>query len=213
MSQAADLEATHGVDIFGPTLRDTGCWLELATGERIELSSDRWRATACPADETMLDRCAGPTLDVGCGPGRLTVALTRRGVPALGVDVSPIAVAMTRARGGTALRRDVYGPLPGEGHWNHILLADGNIGIGGDPVRLLRRLRELLTPGGTALIETHRPGIGLRPARARLTQTGPWFDWAFLGADAVPATARGAGFDVGWLGHREDRWFAELVRR
>lgn len=202
-------------DIFGPSLRETPCWLELATGERIELSTDRWRAAACPADEVMLDRCTGPTLDVGCGPGRLTAALTRRGVPTLGVDVSPVAVAMTRARGATALRRDVYDPLPGEGRWRHVLLADGNIGIGGDPIRLLRRLRQLLVPGGTALIEAHRPGIGLRPSRARLarrTRTGPWFDWAILGADAVPAAARVAGFDVDWLAHREDRWFTELVR-
>ncbi|MGH3862866.1 methyltransferase domain-containing protein [Actinokineospora sp.] len=203
-------------DIFGPSLRDTVCWLELATGERVELSTDRWRAAACPADEIMLDRCAGPTLDVGCGPGRLTAALIRRGVPALGVDVSPIAVAMTRAGGATALRRDVYGPLPREGHWRHILLADGNIGIGGDPVRLPRRLRQLPASGGSALIEAQRPGIGLRPSRARLarrTRTGPWFDWAMLGADAVPAAARVAGFEVGWLAHQGERWFTELVRR
>ena len=32
------------------------------------------------------------------------------------------------------LRRDLFAPLPGEGRWHHVLLADGNIGIGGDPV-------------------------------------------------------------------------------
>ena len=35
------------------------------------------------------------------------------------------------------VRRDLFGALPGEGTWSHVLLADGNIGIGGDPVTLL----------------------------------------------------------------------------
>ena len=33
--------------------------------------------------------------------------------------------------------------LPGEGRWHHVPLADGNIGIGGDPVPLQRRFVEL----------------------------------------------------------------------
>jgi SAM-dependent methyltransferase len=39
-------------------------------------------------------------LDVGCGPGRLTAALSRAGCYALGLDISTRAVATTRARGG-----------------------------------------------------------------------------------------------------------------
>ncbi len=31
------------------------------------------------------------------------------------------------------VRRDVFGPLPGARTWGHVLLADGNIGIGGVP--------------------------------------------------------------------------------
>jgi hypothetical protein len=63
-------------------------------------------------------------------------------------------VRQARRRGATAIHGDVFQPLPGEGLWRHILLADGNIGIGGDPDTLLARTRQLLAPGGTALIET-----------------------------------------------------------
>jgi SAM-dependent methyltransferase len=95
-------------------------------------------------DESIMDSCRGPALDLGCGPGRLTAGLVARGSGALGVDVSAAAVRATRRRGAPAVRRDLFGPLPAEGLWRHALLVDGNIGIGGDPVRLLTRCAALL---------------------------------------------------------------------
>ena len=97
----------------------------------------RWSRPADADDAWLLDRCTGPTVDLGCGPGRLLAALARRGVQALGVDHSPVAQEQCRARGVVMLRRDVFARVPGEGRWSHVLLADGNIGIGGDPLRLL----------------------------------------------------------------------------
>ena len=95
-----------------------------------------------------LELCEGPTIDLGCGPGRLVAELIRRGVPALGVDQSATAVGLARRSGAPALRRDVFGPLPGAGRWQTVLLADGNVGLGGDPLRVLRRAAELLGRGG-----------------------------------------------------------------
>ena len=85
------------------------------------------------------DLCTGPTIDLGCGPGRLVARLVERGVPALGVDQSATAVGLARRSGAPALRRDVFEPLPGTGRWQTVLLADGNVGLGGDPWRVLRR--------------------------------------------------------------------------
>ena len=108
------------------------------------LPTHAWLARADAADLALLAHCQGPTLDIGCGPGRMTEALALAGHAVLGIDVVPEAVRQTRARGVPALRRSVFDPLPGEGRWETALLADGNIGIGGDPVALLERARELV---------------------------------------------------------------------
>jgi SAM-dependent methyltransferase len=201
---------------FEPGLLGRRCWLELATGERISLPTERWRATPDPGDELLLGSCTGPTLDIGCGPGRLTAALGERGVPALGTDVSAVAVRLTTEAGARAVRRDAFDRQPGEGRWQHALLADGNIGIGGDPVRLLARVRLLLRPGGSALVEVDPPGTGLRHGTVRVstddTHGARWFDWAWLGADAVRETAGEAGMATSWVRAAGGRWFAELVR-
>jgi SAM-dependent methyltransferase len=196
---------------FDVALLGQACWLELRTGERIALPVDRWRAEPDPSDEMMLAHSNGPALDLGCGPGRLTSALTKRGVPVLGVDTSPVAVRMTLARGAVAIRRNAFDRLPGEGRWRSVLLADGNVGIGGDPVKLLRRVRDLLAPQGNALVEIEPPGEGIQHRPVRLNGTGSWFPWAWLGADAVEGVARAAGFKARWLAASGQRWFTELV--
>jgi SAM-dependent methyltransferase len=114
---------------------------------------ERWSAPADEVDRLALSRCEGPVLDIGCGPGRIVTALAERGIPALGVDVSPRAVSLTTSRGGAALHRPVQDPLPGEGRWGSVVLMDGNIGIGGDPGDLLRRCAELVRPDGLVLVE------------------------------------------------------------
>lgn len=207
---------TGTADCFATPLSGAPCLLELASGRSIALPVERWHRGPSPADELLLRRCTGPTLDIGCGPGRLAAALAERGVITLGIDSSPIAVGLTLRRGGIALHRDVFGHLPGEGRWHHVLLADGNIGIGGDPAALLARVRGLLAPGGTGLVEVDPPGAGCRrePARVR-TPSGPgrdWFPWAWLCADSAAGVAEAAGLSVSWSGSQDARWFVEVQK-
>ena len=184
-------------------------------GRRRPLPISQWTGRVTAADEGLLARCTGPTLDAGCGPGRLTAALTKRAVPALGVDISALAVRMTRQRGGMALRRNVFDPLPGGDRWNNVLLADGNIGIGGDPVTLLRRCRQLLRIGGTVLLDVGVPGSGLLIEELWLEDGGSRsasFRWCRLGVDALPQVATAAGLLVDDLWCVDGRWQAQLVR-
>ncbi|WP_242895278.1 class I SAM-dependent methyltransferase [Actinomadura litoris] len=188
--------------------------IEHADGRRRPLPVWEWLAPR-PGDAGLLRRCAGATLDVGSGPGRLTVALARRGVPVLGIDVAPAAVALTVAAGGPALCRDVFGRVPGAGRWETVLLADGNVGIGGDAEALLRRVAALLAPGGRMLVEVDPPGGGARvePLRLRSGRSvGEWFAWAHVPADAVAGLAAACGVRVAEVWEESGRWFATLTR-
>jgi SAM-dependent methyltransferase len=171
-----------------------------------------WCRDMLPGDEGLLLRCAGPTLDVGCGPGRLTRAVALRGHRTLGVDVSAGAVRLARRRGARAVRRDVFDRMPGG--WARVLLADGNIGIGGDPVRLLRRCRELLAPGGRIIVELDPPGSRTWAGEVRIAVDGGApstpFRWAYVGADNLAWLARTAGMKVLDRWTEAGRWFASL---
>ena len=173
----------------------------------------RWCSPADDADRRLLARAPGPVLDVGCGPGRLVGELARQGRHALGLDISPAALRLARRAGGTVIRRSVFDPLHGEGMWGTVLLADGNIGIGGRPAALLQRCRELLTPGGRVLVEVERPGTGRRDTRIRLergAEVSEWFGWAHVGVDAVDELAAAAQLRVAETWHETGRWFAAL---
>jgi SAM-dependent methyltransferase len=188
--------------------------IEAAGGSRTPLPIATWNARPTGADLTLVDRCIGATLDIGCGPGRFVAELARRGVPALGIDITAAAVVSTRARGGLALERDVFGPLPGAGRWETALLADGNIGIGGDPVRLLSRVSTLLGPHGRALVELSGRGAGRGSFAVRLRRgeaCGAWFRWAELGVADLDAVAQQTTLCVTEIWSAERRWFACLA--
>ncbi|MCU1345371.1 MAG: putative SAM-dependent methyltransferase [Acidimicrobiia bacterium] len=175
------------------------------------LGSARWSEPATVAERELLSRLPGPVLDMGCGPGRLVVALQQLGQVALGIDSSCAAAALARAQGAAVLCRSLFEALPGEGRWGSVLLFDGNIGIAGDPVALLRRAAQLIAVNGRVVVEVDPPGSPTVNSTACLRR-GPHqsleFPWAMVAADDLEHLLVPAGL---WLERWvtfEDRWLA-----
>jgi hypothetical protein len=115
------------------------------------------------------------------------------------------------------LERSVFDHLPGVGRWATVLLLDGNVGIGGDPPALLRRVACLLRVGGEAVVEVEPPGVSTETLMVRLQHPGHApsapFAWARVGADDVTELMAAAGMSVGRLEAHGHRWFARAVKQ
>jgi SAM-dependent methyltransferase len=188
--------------------------VRLRDGTVLPLALERYLAPADETDERIVSDLRGPVLDVGCGPGRHLHALARRGVFALGVDLSPVAVGLARGRGGHAIVGSIFDDLPGTGAWRSALLLDGNIGIGGAPERLLARIKTLLEHEGDVLVELDPPSTQTGPTLARIeTQnaTSAWFPWARVAFEDIEQVAHTGGFVTRERWTHAGRNFARLV--
>ncbi len=188
--------------------------LRLADGTLEPLPLDRWLGPVDDGDAAVLERAEAPVIDLGCGPGRHAAALRAARIGALGVDLSPVAISIARRRGAAVVLGDLFTAVPDAGRWRTALLLDGNIGIGGAPEALLRRTRELLSPGGAALVEVDPPGAPTYSTRVRLEATdmvSDWFAWARVGLDGIGALAEAADFEAGEPFAAGGRWFVRLL--
>jgi SAM-dependent methyltransferase len=187
------------------------CWIRHEDGEVRALPAHRWLGARCPSnvgptddldevfDEAVTQMCSGPTIELGCGPGRLVARLFERGIPALGIDRSATAIRLAGRGGAPALLSDVFEPLPGMGRWHTVLLVDGNVGLGGDPRRILGRSAELLRCGGRCVAEFEADAVGIRERWVRLESAcdvGPWFRWASVGVDSAATLAAQVGLTL-----------------
>jgi SAM-dependent methyltransferase len=185
----------------------------LPDGRLHTLESDRWLGPADDVDLRVLARARGPVLDIGCGPGRHVEALSEQAVEVLGMDLTPDFVAAAQRQGRPVVLQSVFDPIPGGNRWQSALMLDGSVGIGGDPVTLLRRVDELLAPGGRAIVETAAPDE--RSGRGQMvieSEVGAdfSFDWATLSVADAWHVARAACFSVTDVWEDTGRWFAQL---
>lgn len=103
-------------------------------------------------------------LELGCGGGQVASAIADLGHSVVAVDLNPRAVDQARTLASvrtddrmTVVRSDFYA-VDLEERFDVVCLFDGfGIGEDEDQRRLLRRIAEWLTPGGTALIEVYTP--------------------------------------------------------
>jgi ubiquinone/menaquinone biosynthesis C-methylase UbiE len=156
-----------------------------------------------PLDRALLAALAeqtadgAPVADLGCGPGHVTAWLAARGVPSVGIDLSPGMVALAR--------REHPGAEFREGDLLRLPAADGEFGAvvalysvvhltPGELRAAFAEMRRVLRPSGRVLVAFH---IGTETRRV----TEWWghevdVDFHFHDAGTVAGALTDAGFDV-----------------
>jgi SAM-dependent methyltransferase len=200
VAPAGDLLAAAMVDFAAG--RRAPVWLRVAPRRRLSHELAAYFAPVTGHERALLDLVEGPVLDVGCGPARHARLLQARGLTAIGLDRSLLALGLARSLG---LRHWLHadalaGPMPAV---RTALLLDGNLGMAGTPagaVRLLGRLAAACGPGGRLLVGGRAPRHGwLRSLVVRdeyQDLVGPWVRWLQAGLAAVNAMADPAGWSL-----------------
>jgi SAM-dependent methyltransferase len=164
----------------------------------------------------------GRVLDVGCGAGRVTLELQKRGVDVVGLEASPLASTAAKIRGA----KQVWStPLEHLGSrietFDSLVLFGNNFGIFETPSRarhLLDQLAKTTKSGARIFAESTNaycggaPGFdrsyyhrnkarGRSPGQLKLRYhyghlVGPWFHWLYVSRSEMRSILVGTGWHL-----------------
>ncbi len=164
----------------------------------------------------------GRVLDIGCGGGRWSLFLQKKGHDVLGIDISPLAVKVCRLRGlQNVMVKSISEIDAGLGKFDTILMMGNNFGLFGNPKQarhLLRRFHVVTNPDGRIIAESldiYKPPVeavhrayhlrnrklGRMPGQVRiriryLTYASPWFDYLLVSKREMVGILRATGWKI-----------------
>lgn len=198
--------------------RDDG-YMEEGAGPEVYLAGARdWPS----AERQAIRHVRGRVLDVGCGAGRVTLELQKRGFEAVGVDSSPLAARAARLGGVDTVWRTSLEKLGARvGDFDSIILFGNNFGLFETPEGAHDRLQEWARrtkPGARVFVESTsaygggapgfdrtyyrrnrmngRPPGELRARYRYEDSVGAWFTWLFVGRGEMRSILRGTGWHI-----------------
>jgi SAM-dependent methyltransferase len=114
-----------------------------------------------PHERDAVIESRGRVLDVGCGAGRVALWLQGRGHEVVAIDISPLALKVSKARGvGDCRLMDVRDLDLPEGHFDTVVMFGNNFGIAGDiseTRRMLDGLHRVTREDGIVIASTLDP--------------------------------------------------------
>ena len=179
---------------------NAAAWAQAVRNREIE---SRVRATDAAAIAAVVDRKPRTVLDLGCGEGWLSHALAERGFDVLGVDAIPALIEQAKTQGKAAFEVASYERIieSGLGGRRFDVVICNFALFGEDSVpRLLKRIPDLLAPGGAFIIQTLHPVIAGGDARyADGWRKGSWAGFSDAFTDPAPWYFRTLGSWIAML--------------
>lgn len=118
-------------------------------------------------EKKALKHAKGRVLDMGVGAGRISLHLQRKGLEVVGLDLSDLAIEVSRRRGVRNLVKMSICDLKYDaGCFDTVIAFGNNFGLCGTPERvmdMMSRLREIVSDDGVFLAESINPVDTKRP--------------------------------------------------
>lgn len=233
------MKLTNEQDAFGHAVRDH--YRGTRAFEIIERSDGLFAISSGPAAylteaidwsphvRTALEKHArGRVLDIGCNAGRHALHLQRQGHDVLGVDVSPLAIAVAKERGlENAAVLSIDEISLDLGTFDTILMLGNNFGLFANASkarRLLRRFKKLARPGAVLIAESlnvyetqdpdHLAYLAANRERGRMGGqirmrarykrfVTPWFDYLMVSPEEMEQLVDGTGWRIAGFRYSE----------
>ena len=163
----------------------------------------------------------GSVLDIGCGAGRHSLFLQKKGFHILGVDRSPLAVQVSKSRGLKNARvMSITQLTPKLGMFDTILMLGNGFGLFSNPRQaktLLRRFLKMTNPKAKIIAESLDPyktkelfhlryhrlnrERGRMPGQVRIRvrykgYCTPWFDYLLVSGEEMKQILSGTGWRI-----------------
>lgn len=207
----------NGQRVFEIDERDDG-YIEASTSPKLYFSDyEDWPQH----EKKAIEYIKGRVLDIGCGAGRHSLYLQKKGLDVLGIDNSPLAIKVCKLRGLKKAKimsiEDIdFKPKS----FDTIIMMGSNFGLMGNfkkARRLLKKFHKITSDGGLIVAETRDPYRTDKPAhleyhelnRKRGRMVGqvririrfekyatPWFDYLFVSKEEMDEILKGTGWKV-----------------
>ncbi|MCK4418111.1 MAG: class I SAM-dependent methyltransferase [Candidatus Latescibacteria bacterium] len=163
----------------------------------------------------------GKVLDIGCGAGRHSLYLQKKGFDVLGLDISPLAVEVCKLRGLKKVKVMSISEISSKlGTFNTILILGNNFGLFGSferAKRLLKRFYKITSEKGRIIAESNDPyktdipehleyqqlnrQRGRMPGQLKIKvrykkYATPWFDYLLVSKEEMAEILNGTGWKV-----------------
>ena len=225
------LEGKKGFEILE---RDDGC-IGIAWTYRIYFAEyDEWPDHI----KEVITHACGKVLDIGCGAGRHSLYLQKRGFDVVGIDNSPLAIETCRRRG---LRKtqvlSITKVTSRLGTFDTILALGNNFGLFGSFKRarwLLRRFRKATSEKGKILTDSTDPyqfelpenleyhelnrKKGRMPGQSRIRlryrkYMTPWFDYLLVSKEEMEKILENTGWVIEKFIDGINGTYASVIRK
>lgn len=207
----------HGSDVIEVIERDDGLINTNAGPAAYFAPYEQWLTH----EQEAMAFVRGRVLDIGCGAGRHSLYLQELGHDVTGIDVSPLAVEVSRLRGLKDARVLSITQVSARiGLYDTILLLVNNFGLVANPRRarwMMRRFFRMTPPTGRIIADTkdvfqttdpvhleyheRNRRRGRMPGQMRLRvryirYKGAWFDYLMVSRDEMRQLLQGTGWGV-----------------